>query len=214
MRNRTENQVTLALIRHGQTPANSQRRYLGKTDEPLSQEGRNQLLAYKEQSCYPRADCLFSSPMKRCMETARILYPGLCPLAVPEWEEMDFGLFEYKNYEELKDDARYQAWIDSGGTLSFPEGETREAFLLRCQQGLRNVCGQLQRMTEQNAGMVPQAAMIVHGGTIMALLSTFGGKEYFDCQVSNGRGYLCKMGWSGEEDAEKTRIQIEVVTEI
>ena len=36
-------------------------------------------------------------------------------------------------------------------------------------------------------------ALIVHGGTIMSLLSSFYGGEYFDYQVPNGRGYICKL---------------------
>ena len=35
--------------------------------------------------------------------------------------------------------------------------------------------------------------MIVHGGTIMALLSKYSKKDYFDYQVANGKGYVCTM---------------------
>ena len=34
---------------------------------------------------------------------------------------------------------------------------------------------------------------IVHGGTIMALLSRFYGGDYFDYQVPNGTGYICTV---------------------
>ncbi len=71
MRNRAENQMILAFIRHGETKANAQRRYLGKTDEPLTEQGMQVLLSYKEQNLYPQADYLFTSPMKRCVETAQ-----------------------------------------------------------------------------------------------------------------------------------------------
>ena len=50
MRNRAENQVILAFIRHGETLANAQRRYLGKTDESLSACGIQSLLSYKRQN--------------------------------------------------------------------------------------------------------------------------------------------------------------------
>ena len=38
-----------------------------------------------------------------------------------------------------------------------------------------------------------RAALVVHGGTIMAILSGFARPEraYFDYHVSNGSGYLC-----------------------
>lgn len=214
MRDWAENQVMLALIRHGETRANRERRYLGKTDEPLSEEGRKALLSYQAKGCYPEVSCLFSSPMKRCMETAGILYPKLAPTAIPEWEEMDFGRFEYKNYKELEGDAQYQAWVQSGGTLGFPEGESREGFIRRCEKGLGNMCRQLQGMAGQQAGKPIKAGLILHGGTIMALLSSYGGREYFSCQAQNGRGYLCRMRWQEEDVTGKVKIQIEVVTEI
>jgi len=54
---------------------------------------------------------------------------------VPEWTEMDFGAFEGHNYQELSGDPAYQRWIDSGGTLPFPEGESREEFIRRSVAG-------------------------------------------------------------------------------
>ncbi|MCM1542436.1 MAG: histidine phosphatase family protein [Blautia sp.] len=195
MRDRAEDQITLVLIRHGETPANGERRYLGKTDESLSESGIESLLAYQREHGCPEVDCLFSSPMKRCLETAEILYPNICPMAIPEWEEMDFGQFEYKNYQELKDDLRYQAWIDSGGVLDFPEGESRDRFIARCERGFERMCAEL-RQAAQDADKPIRAGMIVHGGTIMALMSSHGKKTYFDYQAPNGRGFVCRMkGW-------------------
>ncbi|MGN0154765.1 MAG: histidine phosphatase family protein, partial [Lachnospiraceae bacterium] len=62
MRDRAENQITLVLIRHGATKANMEHRYLGKTDEVLSQEGEMQLFEYKKMGFFPNIDFLFSSP--------------------------------------------------------------------------------------------------------------------------------------------------------
>ena len=133
MRNRPENQIEirLTLIRHGATLSNKEGRYLGKTDEALSPEGIGMLKKAVTGGNYPTADLLFSGPMKRCLETAQILYPGQTPIFVPEWTEMDFGAFEGHNYQELSGDPAYQRWIDSGGTLPFPEGESREEFIHR-----------------------------------------------------------------------------------
>ncbi len=78
MRNRPENQIEirLTLIRHGATLSNKEGRYLGKTDEALSPEGIGMLKKAVTGGNYPTADLLFSGPMKRCLETAQILYPG------------------------------------------------------------------------------------------------------------------------------------------
>ncbi|MCM1122486.1 MAG: histidine phosphatase family protein [Eubacterium sp.] len=220
MRNRTDDQVMLAFIRHGATKANEERRYLGKTDEGLSKQGIKELMAQKRRGIYPQIENLFTSPMKRCLQTAQILYPNLQPMVIPEWSETDFGRFEYRNYEDLKDDSEYQTWIDSGGRLPFPEGEGREKFLARCKKGFARMCGELRmgeaavtelsmvarifvtenRTTRAKREVMEErhalAGIIVHGGTIMALLGEYCGNGYYDYQVQNGEGFLCSMkGW-------------------
>lgn len=199
MRNRTENQITLIFIRHGETEANKEHRYLGRTDEALSLEGREKLLQAYRQSRYPEAEVVFTSPMRRCRETARLLYPLVPKKEIPEWVEMDFGDFEGKNYEDLKDDEHYQAWIDSNGTLPFPNGESREAFIKRCMQGMDRM---MQLLQEER-----KVAVIVHGGTIMALLSSLCGGEYFDYQVRNGEGFVCSL--KKGKDEEKWNITLQ-----
>ena len=236
MRNRSENQIELYLIRHGATKANREHRYLGRTEEPLSKEGREALKAFQRKGFYPdpaSLQALFVSPMERCRETAELLFGDCEQYVIPEFREMDFGLFEGKNYQDLQGNARYQAWIDSNGTLPFPEGESREDFLARCKQGFevmlriviaqvvdgneerknaendRNVKNQKntdnqkklekQENTEkqQNAGKQKnkneslRIAAVVHGGTIMAVCSSFTDGEYFDFQIGNGEGYRC-----------------------
>ena len=110
MWNRTEDQIEihLTLIRHGATLSNKEGRYLGKTDEALSPDGIGALEKSVTDRSYPTADVLFSGPMKRCLETAQILYPGQTPIIIPEWTEMDFGAFEGHNYQELSKDPNYQ----------------------------------------------------------------------------------------------------------
>ena len=189
MWNRSENQIKLVMIRHGATPSNKEHRYLGRTDEGLSMEGKYILQAAK--NTYPSIDYLFTSPMRRCIQTARILYPKQEIFVISEWVEMDFGDFEGKNYVELKENEYYQKWIDSNGTLPFPNGESREDFIERCKQGFYKMLLQLKSQNQINRAMT--AGVVIHGGTIMSLLSTFCGGEYFDYQVANGQGYVCTL---------------------
>ena len=193
MRKRAENQITIVMIRHGATRFNKEHRYLGKTDEPLSAGGIEELVTYKEMQSYPQVQYLFISPMKRCVETADILYPGMQQVIIPEWAEMDFGVFEGKNYMDLQEDERYQAGIDSNGTLPFPGGESREEFILRCVNGFQSMLQELITVEEASNTEEKAIGMIVYGGTIMALLSYYQGGDYFDYQVSNGRGYICSL---------------------
>ena len=98
--------------------------------------------------------------------------------------------FEYKNHQELSADPRYQAWIDSGGLLPFPGGEDRDAFCARCRAAFQALL---------DGPWEGRAALVVHGGTIMAILSGFAHprRDYFDYQVKNGRGYFCRQAGGG-----------------
>ncbi|MDO4632331.1 MAG: histidine phosphatase family protein [Eubacteriales bacterium] len=181
--------MNIYLIRHGMTAGNRLKRYIGRTDEPLCEEGK-ELLAQREK--LPEPERLLCSPMLRCRETAAILFPGSTPKLVEEFRECDFGDFENKNYLELADDEYYQRWVDSGAALPFPNGETREGFLKRCADAFYQEVQLLEREG------VSRAAMVVHGGTIMSILARYGtpAKNYYEFSVGNGEGYL--LDWNGE----------------
>ena len=212
-----ECQIRLTLIRHGKTPGNEEHRYIGRTDEALSDGGRAELKEKNKAGYYPDADMLAVSPMKRCRQTAEILYPEKEQICVTALREMDFGEFEGKNYEELQGDTRYQAWIDSGGALAFPGGESREAFTARCRDGLFSLLEELGKTKKRPEHI----AAVVHGGTIMALLSscdvqavdevsgvrgqTDEEMHYYDYQCANGEGFTGIFSGTFREDGTLCR---------
>lgn len=185
----------LILIRHGKTAGNLLGRYIGsRTDEPLCDEGREELAGKQ----LPEVERLYVSPMKRCVETAEILWPGFDRKEmqkVTDLRECDFGDFENKNYKELSGNGDYQAWIDSNGTLPFPNGESMDAFKSRCLEAfariVEEVSGAEQEWIASGKTGIFRAGIVVHGGTIMAILEQYGYPKaaYFDYQVKNGCGY-------------------------
>lgn len=191
-------EITVTLIRHGETKSNAEHRYLGTTDEALSERGRINLQKKKDAGTYPVPGRLFVSPMLRCLETAAILFPDCQYECIPEWMEMKFGLFEGKNYEELNGNEAYQEWIDSGGILPFPEGESREEFKERVMRGFEKM---LEFLRESKTDFSKtEIAAIVHGGTIMALCSSLFGGEYFDYQLKCGEKYTFRMQYRTDEN--------------
>lgn len=84
------------LFRHGITRANLEGKYVGLTDYPLCQEGIDALKEYVKGKDYPAIEKIYTSPLRRCRETAKILYPGYKTFDVPQLMEMDFGLYEGK----------------------------------------------------------------------------------------------------------------------
>lgn len=175
----------ILLLRHSMTRGNLEGRYVGcRTDESLCEEGIRLL----QSRSYPAVDRIYASPMKRCVETAQVIWGTDAQMTlIPELRECDFGAFENQNYKELSGNSAYQAWIDSGGTLPFPDGESMDQFKKRCREGFRK----LVQVMETSEPLM-RAALVVHGGTIMAVLERFGfpKKTYFDYQVKNGCGYM------------------------
>lgn len=172
------------LIRHGKTLGNLGKKYIGaKTDEPLCKKGRMELTKWKNQGYYPTVDRIYSSPMKRCIQTAKLLYPSQPLVIVSGLKECDFGRFEGKSYEELKENSDYQAWLNSNGTLPFPGGEEQEKFRSRSCEAFLHILADLSG--EQ------KCAIICHGGTIMAILEKFSlpHQSFYHWQVKNGLGY-------------------------
>ena len=177
--------MDLILISHLKTTCNEKRHFIGITDEELSeQEVLNFKQKYKIDS-YPQVEQVIVSPMKRCIQTAELIYPKNQITQEELLKECDFGIFEGKTYEDLKDRAEYQAWLDSGGTIAFPEGEEQKEFRSRCVRGMLR---QVDRLCKEN---VESAAFVVHGGTIMAVLEQLAEeqKDFYHWQVENGGGY-------------------------
>ena len=173
--------MKLYLIRHGITEGNKRKAYIGaRTDEPLCAEGATQL----QTKHYPKADIVFVSPMKRCMMTAETIYPNQEMLLCEGFREMDFGDFEGKGYEELKDNPDYVNWIAHGGEIAFPNGECKKDFVCRCQTAFRACIRHLQQCSPD----MEAAAFVVHGGTIMAIMEEYGTPkgDYYRWQIKNG----------------------------
>lgn len=179
--------MDIYLIRHGATPGNLEKRYVGRTDEPLTKESVT--ILKKLRTHYPIPQQVVTSPLKRCCQTASLLFPGIPSGCCEGLKECDFGRFEYQNYLELAGDEEYQRWIDSNGTLPFPGGESQADFQERCCAAFLESLADLQKKG------CASVAYVVHGGTIMALMGRFCTEEkaYFDWQVKNQEGFACRM---------------------
>ena len=173
------------LLRHGLTQANAEGRYVGSTDTPLSAAGEEQLLNLRAQHDYPQADAFFSSPLSRCTRSLELLYPQAEPTIVQGFAECDFGDFEGRTIDELKDDIDYREWIAKEGKVAPPRGESSIDFQKRCCAAFEEIVDKLLR-TGQN-----RAVIMAHGGTIMFILGTYGypKRPFYEWLCGNGMGY-------------------------
>ena len=152
------------FIRHGLTEANADGRYIGTTDLPLSAAGAAGLEALKAEGVCPRTGLVFTSPLRRCTESAEILFPAAKTVVIDEFREYDFGEFENKTAFELEPLPEYTEWT-SGKISCPPGGEAQEDFIKRICLGLNK---SVRRMMELG---VYEASAVLHGGVIMSLFA-------------------------------------------
>ena len=169
------------LLRHGQTAWNAQGRYLGRTDLPLTPAGR---AALGPAGFAPAR--VYVSPLRRTAETAEILFPGVEQAAVPDFREMDFGVFEGRSWRDMEDFAPYREWVDGGCRGPVPGGESMERF---CQR----TCAAFEALMDRAAEAgEPLLAIVAHGGTQMAVLERFAlpRRDYFSWRGPLGGGFV------------------------
>ncbi|MCC8080477.1 MAG: histidine phosphatase family protein [Lachnospiraceae bacterium] len=218
--------VEILLLRHGKTRGNLERRYVGRTDEPLLPSAAAELARSEYRNFCP--ELVYTSPMLRCRQTAEILFPecadgkkkthrqkqepagsvcrectGItgdrrkselcetvdgrgCRLVICSGlRETDFGVFENKTYDDLKNDPAYQAWIDSGGAIAAPGGESGADFRMRCRREF------LACLRHAEMGSIQKIAFVAHGGVIMSIMEAFARPrgDFYSWQLPNGSAY-------------------------
>lgn len=182
--------IELVIVRHGQTPGNGARRYVGARDEPLSEAGRRQA---QEAPHHPEVARVYVSPLRRTHETAAIMFPNAEQVVVEGVQEMDFGDFSGRSADEMEDDAQYRAWVDGNCEGRCPNGEDRGEFTDR-------VCEAVERLLREAAARGERRVYLVaHGGTMMASLWSFSAEQrgYYEWHVPNCSGYRIRADLSG-----------------
>ena len=176
-------EMRILLLRHGITAANEKHLYCGSTDLPLSPAGR---AALRRQEMPAPGTRFITSGMRRCNETLEALF-GTVPYEIePDFREIDFGDFEMKSYEMLKDDPAYQAWLTGDNEKNVPpNGESGEHMTRRALAAFARV---------QEAGR--DAVIVTHGGVIAAIMAHLfpEGKNRYEWQSPNGGGYVIEDG--------------------
>lgn len=176
----------LYFIRHGETKYNSEGRFIGSTDLSLSHEGQQKIRdKWEGKSSHMEVEMLFSSPMKRCTETSSIIFPNMDPVLIDNFRELNFGVFEGKIYEEVKDLDIYKDFVETRGRIFIPDGESGIAFGKRVLRGFFEV---LSIMDENN---INDCAVVCHGGVIMSLFSMLCSEsdDFYYYHIDNGCGY-------------------------
>ena len=177
------------LIRHGAIDETLSGKYIGTTDPPLSDKGKMALKKLAFSHTYPQPPVVFSSPLRRCTQTCAVLFPERKPLVIANLSECNFGEWEGKTAEELKDSEDFQKWLAGDNSVKPPRGESNADFV-------RRVCKIFESIVEglMKTGST-ECAVVTHGGVIMTLLAVYGLPQAkpFEWAMENGCGYSVRV---------------------
>ncbi len=153
----------LILIRHGRTDWSDQKRYCGGSDIPLNERGRTQARELGEKLQGHVVHKIYSSSMKRAVQSANIVFAGRPVEPLEELREMSFGLWDGLTYQEImaRDPQVYSQWLENPLCVTPPEGENLSALARRVRKGLT-------RIFKGNHGKT--VALFTHGGPIKIIL--------------------------------------------
>lgn len=172
-----DDRVVIALFRHGVTEENKRKAYLGWNDSELTVESA-------KMSTSKNYESYFSSDLQRCIRTAKILFPTSIPYQLKELREMNFGEWEGKTYDDLKEDQHYCQWVSDVVSVCPPRGESFHEFTSRVQTGWKRIMDVvlLQRLKS--------CAIITHGGVIRYLLTKYAPdkKDFWCFQAQHDQG--------------------------
>lgn len=140
--------------------------------------GKTQCLKVKEKLKEFNINKVFSSPLKRAVESAEVIfksdidedkdskadksYPQI--IKVEEFREINFGLWEGKDYKQIGSEFKdhYESFLSDYKAFTFPQGESFKEFYSRVANGLQNI----RDICKDEETVV----IVAHGGTLKAIL--------------------------------------------
>ncbi len=156
--------IRLAVLRHAATAWTEAKRLQGRSDPPLSADGRAAAAAWRlppELGDWP----IRSSPLARARETAALLARGRPVTADPGLTEMAWGDWEGRTLAELGDtDPRFAVEAARGLDMTPPGGESPRMVQARLAPWL--------------AALAAPTVAVTHKGVIRALLGLATGWDF------------------------------------
>jgi broad specificity phosphatase PhoE len=120
--------TSLVLIRHGETDWNVEGRYQGQADPPLNARGVEQSKELAEHLEEFGLQILYTSPLKRCAQTARIVADrlGIQVKAEPRLMEIHQGDWQTRLRAEINElyPELFRRWESEPWEVSPPNGES------------------------------------------------------------------------------------------
>jgi broad specificity phosphatase PhoE len=141
--------LDLFLIRHAESEGCTER-LVGRTPQiGLTARGRAQAvrLPARLRECVDALDAIYSSPLRRAIETAAPLGVafGILPQPLSEFTEVDFGIWTGRSFTALDGDDTWKTYNAHRSVALIPGGESVAALRLRIFAAIRRLLGIHQR---------------------------------------------------------------------
>lgn len=166
----------ILLVRHAPTEETGTRLTGRLPGVSLGEEGERAALATAGALADLDLAAIYSSPIERTMETARILAQphGLSPICEPGVTEIDFGSWTGQTLESLRQEEQWKTVQSNPSKFRFPGGESFVEAQARSVESVRRIAG------EREGGTV---VVVSHSDTIKLVLSHFLGQplDHFQC---------------------------------
>lgn len=189
----------LILIRHGDLGDRCRGRYIGRTDAPLSAEGRRQAAALAGPLAGLTGTLFLASPLCRTRETAEIALGTDRSFAIDvNLREIDFGRWEGMSFAEIAvaDPAVVDRWAKMDPDFVFPDGEGIANFRERIRVAAERVISDTYETV----------VLFAHGGVIRFLICHFLGlpdrhhllfgvrpASISEIRIDSGKGVLVRL---------------------
>lgn len=150
------------LIRHGSSQMAGSGRWQGWTDTPLSQDGERQARACFVSGALPEVATVYSSPLRRCTESAKIIKPQAQIILDNRLRTRHLGKWEGWTTEDIIRDGG--EWFSPFAEGSPPGGESLEGLRARISDFL----------DELRLGQLESYVVVTHGAVIGTVLLSLG----------------------------------------
>jgi broad specificity phosphatase PhoE len=154
----------IGLLRHGQTSWNREKRIQGILDIPLDPDAFYSPFWHQLLEAHGPWDCIVSSPLHRCRQTANLFFPERRILIHDNLREQDWGRWTGHTITDLlaahADELHCQE--RRGWDFTPPGGESRKHLLDRVIAAITDICE-----AHDNARIL----LVVHLGVIKVLIN-------------------------------------------
>jgi broad specificity phosphatase PhoE len=165
-----ERRPEVVLIRHGQTEWSAAFRHTGRTDVPLTDEGRRQAEALRKGLSAWTFQMVLTSPLQRAAETCRLAGLGDVAQVSDDLREWDYGGYEGRTTSKIRSNRpSWNLWVDG-----VPDGESIEQVGARADRVIAEV-----RATDGDV------ALFAHGHVLRVIAA-----RWLELSPDRGRSFV------------------------